>query len=120
MVDPDKKLREALKLKGAMIMKCTNMCLEPGKNKFDKPQLKVVYVGDEGNEINEAWTLSNKTQKHEFLKRFINPHLVNRHHPFTDSAPTKVANKEHRLRPPEIVIARKMVDFRLFETRCSI
>ncbi|WP_318445873.1 DEAD/DEAH box helicase [Photobacterium leiognathi] len=107
MVDPDKKLRDALKLKDAMIMKCTDMRLEPGKNKFDKPQLKVVYIGDEGNEINEVWTLSNKTQKQEFLKRFINPHLVDRHRPFTDTAPTKVVNNEHRLRPPEIVIARK-------------
>ncbi len=32
---------------------------------------------------------------------------MDRHRPFTDTAPTKVANNEHRLRPPEIVIARK-------------
>ena len=107
MVDPDKKLREALKLKDAMIMKCTDMRLEPGKNKFGKPQLKVVYIGEEDNEINEIWQLSTKTQKSDFLTKFINPHLVDRHRPFIDTAPTKVANNEHRLRPPEIIIARK-------------
>ncbi|KHT63093.1 carboxylate--amine ligase [Photobacterium gaetbulicola] len=107
MVDPDKKLRDALKLKDAMIMNCHDLRLEPGKNKFGKPQLKVVYISDEGAEISEVWPLSTKGQKDNFMKKFVNPHLADRHRPFTDTAPTKVANNEHRFRPPEIVIARK-------------
>ncbi|MCG2836319.1 DEAD/DEAH box helicase [Photobacterium sp. WH77] len=107
MVDPDKKLRDALKLKDAMIMKCTDMKLEPGKNQYGKPQLKVTYFSEEDGHISEVWTLANKTQKSDFLKKFINPHLVDRHRPFTDTAPTRVASNEHRLRPPEIIIARK-------------
>lgn len=107
MVDPDKKLRDALKLKDAMIMKCTDMQLEPGKNQYGKPQLKVTYFSEEDGQISETWQLTNKTQKSEFLKKFINPHLVDRHRPFTETAPTKVASNEHRLRPPEIIIARK-------------
>ncbi len=57
-----------------------------------------------------------------FLKRFINPHLVDRHRPLvTDTAPTKVANNEHLLlRPPEIVIACKNGRFWVqFEISCS-
>ena len=107
LVDPDKKLREALKLKDALIMKCVALRLEPGKNKFDKPQLKVTYISDQGGEINEVWPLATKAHKAEFLSKFINPHLIDRHRPFTDTAPTKVVNNEHRLRPPEVVIARK-------------
>ncbi|MFD2179598.1 DEAD/DEAH box helicase [Veronia pacifica] len=107
LVDPDKKLREALKLKDALILSCTDMHLTAGKNKFGKPQLKVTYVGNEGAEVHEMWQLSTQKQKKDFLARFINPHLVDRHRPFTDTAPSKVVRSEHRLRPPDFVVARK-------------
>lgn len=111
LVDPDKKLREAMQLKDAMIVKCTGMRLEAGKNRFDKPQLKVTYIGEENNEITEFWQLSGKGQKSDFLKFFITPHLVDRHRPFIETAPTKVIRNEHRLRHPDIVIAQKVGRF---------
>lgn len=107
LVDADKKLREALKLKDALIMNCVAMKLEAGKNRFNKAQLKVSYSDALGGELNEIWPLVTKKQKSEFLLKFINPHLLDRHSPFTDTAPTKVVNKQHRLRSPEVVIARK-------------
>ncbi len=107
LVDPDKKLREALQLKDAMIMKCVDMQLQPGKNRFGKGQLKVTYISDEGVQLHEFWQLASKAQKTAFLKKFISLHLIDRHRPFTESAPTKVANNAHRLRPPEVIIARK-------------
>ena len=107
LVDPDKKLREAMQLKDAMIIQCVDMRLAASKNKFNKPQLKVTYVGDTGVELHEYWQLTNKTQKRTFINRFIKQHLIDRHRPFTDTAPTKVVNNGHRLQAPEIVIARK-------------
>ncbi|WP_372881374.1 DEAD/DEAH box helicase [Psychromonas sp.] len=107
LVDPDKKLREALKLKDALIIKCVELRLEPGKNKYGKPQLKVIYISDDGAEFNEFWQLATKNHKTDFLSKFIKPHLIDRHRPFTETAPTKVVNNQHRLRPPEIIIARK-------------
>ena len=107
LVDPDKKLREALQLKDAMILKCVAMQLHPGKNKFGKAQLKVTYSSDTGVELHEFWQLSTKMQKTEFLNKFISVHLLDRHRPFTETAPTKVLKNEHRLRPPQIIIAHK-------------
>ena len=107
MIDPDKKLRDALKLKDAMIMHCSDMQLEAGKNQYNKPQLKVRYISQEGGEISEFFTLSTKQQKADFLTFFIQRHLVDRHRPFIDTAPSKVVQQSHRLRPPDIVIARK-------------
>ncbi|WP_019613848.1 DEAD/DEAH box helicase [Psychromonas ossibalaenae] len=107
LVDPDKKLREAMKLKDALIMRCVDLRLEAGKNKFGKPQLKVTYISDQDAEINEFWQLSTKAHKSEFLNKFIRAHLIDRHRPFTDTAPSKIVNNEHRLRPPQVVIARK-------------
>ena len=107
MIDPDKKLRDALKLKDSMIMHCSDMQLETGKNQYNKPQLKVRYISQEGGEISEFFTLSTKQQKADFLTFFIQRHLVDRHRPFIDTAPSKVVQQSHRLRPPDIVIARK-------------
>lgn len=107
LVDPDKKLSDALKLKDALIMKCTELRLQAGKNKFDQAQLKVTYVGEQSEEINEVWPLWTKLQKNDFLNKFIRPHLIDRHRPFIDTAPTKIVKNQHRLRPPQIVIARK-------------
>ncbi|MCG6200661.1 DEAD/DEAH box helicase [Psychromonas antarctica] len=107
LVDPDKKLRDALKLKDALIMKCVDLRLQAGKNKFAKAQLKVTYISDQGAEINEVWPLSTKKHKTEFIRKFISTHLVDRHRPFTHTAATKIVNNQHRLRPPDIIIARK-------------
>lgn len=107
LVDPDKKLRDAMNLKDAMIIKCNDMLLEAGKNRFDKAQLTVTYQGENNAEIKQVWQLTSKTQKSDFLKKFIQPHLIDRHREFTDSAPTKVIKNQHRLRHPEIVIAHK-------------
>jgi len=110
LVDPDKKLREALKLKDAMIIRCEDMQLSASKNKHGKNQLKVTYVGS-GGQINEVWQLTTAKQKAQFLQRFIQPHLIDRFRPFTESSVTKVINNAHRLQPPDIVIANKVGRF---------
>lgn len=115
LVDPDKKLRDAMNLKDAMILKCTDMQLEAGKNRFDKAQLTVTYQGENNAQIKQVWQLSSKAQKREFLQQFIQPHLIDRHRAFTDTAPTKVIHNQHRLRHPDIVVAFK--DGRFWKVR---
>ncbi|EHN71101.1 DEAD/DEAH box helicase [Aliivibrio fischeri] len=111
LVDPDKKLKEALKLKDARILNCIDLTLTAGKNQFNKPQIKVTYFGDDDSEIHEVWQLATKKQKELFLKSFVRPHLVDRHRPFEETAATKIANNQHRFRPPSFVIARKQGKF---------
>lgn len=110
MVDPDKKLREAMKLKHAMIIRVESMQLSATKNKQGKNQLKVNYSGSQG-QINEVWQLTTPKQKATFLQKFIPPHLIDRFRPFTDSSVSKVINNEHRLRAPDIIIAYKQGRF---------
>ncbi len=107
LVDPDKKLREALNLKDAMVLNCQDMTLEAGKNKHGKPQLKVKYHTDADLPLSEVWQLTTKNQKKAFLAEFIQPMLVDRHRPFTDTAPSKVVKQSHRLQPPPIIVAQK-------------
>jgi DNA repair protein RadD len=112
LVDPDKKLKEALNLKDALIFECTEMDLSVFKSNDGKSQLKVTYSGEtyqgEGNAlVHEFWTLNTKKQKQNFKDQFVRPHLADKHRPFEEASPTKVVANQHRFRLPQFVIARK-------------
>lgn len=107
LVDPDKKLKEALNLKDALVFECRDMQLEVFKDKTGKNQLKVSYIGDDNAQVHEFWSLTSKKQKETFTKRFVRPHLADRHRPFTEESPTRVVANQHRFRLPLFVIARK-------------
>ncbi|MGR5320490.1 MULTISPECIES: DEAD/DEAH box helicase [Vibrio] len=125
LVDPDKKLKEALNLKDALIFECTEMDLSVFKSSDGKSQLKVTYSGEtyqgEGNAlVHEFWSLNTKKQKQTFKDQFVRPHLADKHRPFEAASPTKVVANQHRFRLPQFVIARKSGRFwklrdRIFE-----
>ncbi|HCG7547378.1 DEAD/DEAH box helicase [Vibrio parahaemolyticus] len=112
LVDPDKKLKEALNLKDALIFECTEMDLSVFKSNDGKSQLKVTYSGEpyqgEGHAlVHEFWSLNTKKQKQTFKDQFVRPHLADKHRPFDEASPTRVVANQHRFRLPQFVIARK-------------
>ncbi|HCE3430679.1 TPA: DEAD/DEAH box helicase [Vibrio parahaemolyticus] len=112
LVDPDKKLKEALNLKDALIFECTEMDLSVFKSNDGKSQLKVTYSGEpyqgEGHAlVHEFWSLNTKKQKQTFKDQFVRPHLADKHRPFEEASPTRVVDNQHRFRLPQFVIARK-------------
>ncbi|TOI79203.1 DEAD/DEAH box helicase [Vibrio parahaemolyticus] len=112
LVDPDKKLKEALNLKDALIFECTEMDLSVFKSNDSKSQLKVTYSGEpyqgEGHAlVHEFWSLNTKKQKQTFKDQFVRPHLADKHRPFEEASPTRVVANQHRFRLPQFVIARK-------------
>lgn len=112
LVDPDKKLKEALNLKDALIFECTEMDLSVFKSNDGKSQLKVTYSGEpyqgEGHAlVHEFWSLNTKKQKQTFKDQFVRPHLADKHCPFEEASPTRVVANQHRFRLPQFVIARK-------------
>ncbi|EOJ8642041.1 DEAD/DEAH box helicase [Vibrio parahaemolyticus] len=112
LVDPDKKLKEALSLKDALIFECTEMDLSVFKSNDGKSQLKVTYSGEpyqgEGHAlVHEFWSLNTKKQKQTFKDQFVRPHLADKHRPFEEASPTRVVANQHRFRLPQFVIARK-------------
>ncbi|MBE3973239.1 DEAD/DEAH box helicase [Vibrio parahaemolyticus] len=112
LVDPDKKLKEALNLKDALIFECTEMDLSVFKSNDGKSQLKVTYSGEpyqgEGHAlVHEFWSLNTKKQKQTFKDQFVRPHLADKHRPFEEASPTRVVTNQHRFRLPQFVIARK-------------
>ncbi|WP_372384376.1 DEAD/DEAH box helicase [Vibrio sp. BS-M-Sm-2] len=111
LVDPDKKLKEALNLKDALVFECLEMDLNVLKDDKDKSQLKVTYRGENQAQVHEFWSLTTKKQKQNFKDQFVRPHLADRHRPFEEASPTKVVAHQHRFRPPQFVIARKVGRF---------
>ncbi|SON48876.1 DEAD/DEAH box helicase [Vibrio tapetis] len=111
LVDPDKKLKEALNLKDALVFECTDMVLSVYKDDKGKSQLKVTYKGDNDAQVHQFWSLTTKKQKQNFLDQFVRPHLADKHRPFDATSPTKVVNNQHRFRLPQFVIARKVGRF---------
>ncbi|MDH5912723.1 DEAD/DEAH box helicase [Vibrio splendidus] len=111
LVDPDKKLKEALNLKDALVFECLEMDLNVLKDDKGKSQLKVTYRGENQTQVHEFWSLTTKKQKQNFKDQFVRPHLADRHRPFEEASPTKVVAHQHRFRPPQFVIARKVGRF---------
>ncbi|MBJ2148731.1 DEAD/DEAH box helicase [Vibrio sp. IB15] len=111
LVDPDKKLKEALNLKDALVFECLEMDLNVLKNDKGKSQLKVTYRGENQAQVHEFWSLTTKKQKQNFKDQFVRPHLADRHRPFEETSPSKVVAHQHRFRPPQFVIARKVGRF---------
>lgn len=107
LVDPDKKLKEALNLKDALVFECLEMDFSVLKDDKGKSQLKVTYRGDNNAQVHEFWSLTTAKQKATFKERFVRPHLADKHRPFEEASPSKVVNNQHRFRPPQFVIARK-------------
>ncbi|MFB9134353.1 DEAD/DEAH box helicase [Vibrio olivae] len=111
LVDPDKKLKDALNLKDALVFECLEMSLTIHKSDKGNNQLKVTYMGDNQAQVHEFWSLSTKKQKAEFKSRFVRPHLADKHRTFDAASPSKVVDNQHRFRPPQFVIARKVGRF---------
>lgn len=124
LVDPDKKLKEALNLKDALVFECLDMDLSVLNDDKGKSQLKVTYRGDNNAQVHEFWSLTTAKQKATFKERFVRPHLADKHRPFDEASPSKVVNNQHRFRPPQFVIARKVGRFwkmrdKIFEDELS-
>ena len=107
LVDPDKKLREALALKDALVFYPTQMLLERVAHDNGNLSIKISYADELGNKLHEFHPISSKAQKQRFANVVIPPHLVDRHRPFAVQSVAAILSQQHRLQPPAAVIARK-------------
>lgn len=61
IIDPDDQLKAALKLKDAMVIRCSGMTLSDSKGK-----LKIIYHDEQGTELSEQFDISNPAQRKRF------------------------------------------------------
>ena len=105
IIDPDDQLRDALKLKDAMVIRCAGITLNANDSN-NASKLKITYHAEEGEELSESFDFSKPAQRKVFNKLF-GRRLANGQapHEFTNLA--EVLEMQALLPAPDFVIARK-------------
>ncbi len=107
LVDPDKKLREAMALKDAHVMRPDTMLFEKDRDKKGQERLEVRYYDYDGEYLKEYFSLTNPTQAKVFYYRFIRMHNRNPGQDIIIKSADEAIAKQHLFRMPLFIIARK-------------
>ncbi|WP_225087770.1 DEAD/DEAH box helicase [Pectobacterium colocasium] len=106
LVDPDDMLKAALKLKDALVLRCSGMSFEPGQDAKGE-WLKIIYHDEDGAEVSERFRLHSTAQRHVFLQQFLRVHQRAPGTPFNWQHADDVITQQALLRPPDFIVARK-------------
>ncbi|MEQ5836257.1 DEAD/DEAH box helicase [Marinobacter sp. NFXS9] len=122
IIDPDDQLRDALKLKDAMVIRCAGITLN-AQDSNNESKLKITYHGEDGEELSESFDFSKAPQRHVFNKLF-GRRFANGQAPRTFSRADEVLEMQALLSAPDFVIARHQkrywqVQERIFDYRGS-
>lgn len=104
LVDPDKKLREALNLKHCKVLRCSGMEML-AVEKAGKQRLKIVYHDEDGASLCEVFSLDSPAAQGAFYHHFGKHALVNRAERFRAESVAQVVASRKRFRAPDFVIA---------------
>ncbi|MDR9440385.1 MAG: ATP-dependent helicase, partial [Halomonas sp.] len=108
LVDADDKLREALRLRDARVLRVAGMQLEAAVNGRGLPRLKVTYHDEDGATLSEWFALETPPQRGAFAAAFLRDHLRAPGVPFHPASPEQVIAEHRRLRHPDFVVGRKV------------
>ena len=116
IIDPDDQLRDALKLKDAMVIRCAGISLAGEGQK-----LRITYHGEDGEELRESFDFSRPAQRAVFNKLF-GRRFANGQAPKVFARANEVLEMQVLLPVPDFVIARKQKQYwqvqeRIFDYR---
>ena len=108
LVDADDKLKAALRLRDARVLRVAGMQLEATVNGRGMPRLKVTYHDEDGTTLAEWFALQTPAQRGAFAAAFLRDHLRAPGVPWRPTTPEEVVAERHRLRHPDFVVGRKV------------
>ncbi|MFY0989636.1 DEAD/DEAH box helicase family protein [Halomonas sp. C05BenzN] len=108
LVDADDKLKEALRLRDARVLRVSGMQLEATLNGRGLPRLKVTYHDEDGATLSEWFALETPAQRGAFAAAFLRDHLRAPGVPFRPATPEEVIAEQRRLRAPDFVVGRRV------------
>lgn len=108
LVDADDKLKEALRLKDARVLRVSGMQLEATVNGRGLPRLKVTYHDEDGTTLAEWFALETAAQRAAFAAVFLRDHLRAPGSTWRPETPQEVIEEQRRLRHPDFVVGRKV------------
>ena len=104
IIDPDDQLRDALRLKGALVIRCAGITLSV--DGIDGSKLRLTYHGEDGEELTESFDFSKPGQRTVFNTLF-GRRFANAQAPKRFSQADEVLAMQAFLPAPDFVIARK-------------
>lgn len=110
LVDPDDMLKAALKLKDALVLRCSGMVLQSGHD-AKGGWLRVTYYDEDGAEVSERFRLETAAQRTAFEFIFVRPHLRAPGIPLKFISVEDVVAQQALFRHPDFVVARKNGQF---------
>ncbi|WP_404340463.1 DEAD/DEAH box helicase [Pseudoalteromonas mariniglutinosa] len=105
LADPDDKLRAALNLKDALVLRCSGLHAEV-INAHKQPLLKISYFDEDGASCEEVFNLTNKTGRFIFNKQY-SQRAQPGYNPTQWHSAEQVVECQQQLVAPDFVIARK-------------
>ena len=108
LVDADKKLKEALQLKDAKVLRISGMTLEVALNGKGLERLKVIYYDEDASELSDWFALETPAQRKAFERVFLREHLKAPASGWLPKNAEEAVAGVERLRYPDFVIARKV------------
>ncbi|WFM70681.1 DEAD/DEAH box helicase [Halomonas sp. CKK8] len=108
LVDADDKLKEALRLRDARVLRVAGMQLEATVNGRGLPRLKVTYHDEDGAMLSEWFALETPAQRGAFAAAFLREHLRAPGSRWSPRTPDEVIAEQRRLRHPDFVVGRKV------------
>ncbi|MDN6296929.1 MAG: DEAD/DEAH box helicase [Halomonas sp.] len=106
LVDADDKLKDALKLKDARVLRVSGMQLETTTNGRGLPRLKITYHDEDGATLDECFALETAAQRRAFQAVFLRRHLRAPGVGWQPATPEEVVAGRERLRHPDFVVGR--------------
>jgi len=101
IIDPDDQLRDALKLKDAMVIRCAGITLSG-----DGSKLRITYHGEDGEELSESFEFGKPGPRTVFNKLF-GRRFAHGQAPKAFNQVDEVLEMKALLSAPDFVIARK-------------
>lgn len=111
LVDNDKRLKEAMALKDAFVMRVDSMQFRPGRDKRGSDRLEIWYCDADGNILREYYYLDSSEKRRAFYHGFARMHLRVPELNLDVHTVEDVLALRDRYRPPMFVIARKEKKF---------
>lgn len=107
LVDNDKKLREAMSLKDAHVMRPDSMSFEKRFDRKGQASLEVKYYDCDGEFLREFFYLTSQTDRRAFYYNFMRMHLRVPERKVDFSSVDDVIDQQDLFRLPLFLIARK-------------
>ncbi len=111
LVDDDRKLRDAMALKDAHVMRVDSMALVESVDRRGNPRLEVRYFDADGQSLKEWFFLRSTSDRLAFRHSFLRLHLRRPERVPEVSTPADAVALQPLLRTPAFVVARKRERF---------